>query len=441
MIDQTPGRYATNGLLFHPFTVPPTAVPQLPVGSYVIKQNPDTGAYYLEVIKNFTLPAKIYGNNNNYAQTIFNTFTAHRVGKITSAVLSGLKGSGKTLTAKQISLLGIAAGIPTLVLDQAFTGPDFVSFLTHIKVPFILFVDEFEKVFHKETDLNKLLSMLDGTMQAHMLCIMTMNSSLNDDRFQFFKNRPGRVYYNIHYPTITTQIVKEYLADNLTAPINHDLFLTFLQKFQAMTVDLLSVLVTELNLNPTAGFDELCHILNIKPDTQVNDDYYDLSVVTPAGKLLDYVALFDNLSYKPKYKFIQNLLTYNMAEFDYNACLGTPEFELLERLFKNREFTLNHNSYVTYDTMDDLSERVLKSTPELSALSAQTANSEYYSVIGRYTMTFKLNLAILEKGGNSEWIFEVDYAKRLLSLTNTIFNFKVLLQGKQFEEKRKFFLL
>ena len=74
----------------------------LPVGTYVVKVDPK--GYYLETIENFTLPSKLYGDTLRHSERIFNTFR-DRSGP-TGVMLTGEKGSGKTLLAKAIDLAG-----------------------------------------------------------------------------------------------------------------------------------------------------------------------------------------------------------------------------------------------------------------------------------------------------------------------------------------------
>src|SRR5262245_35431297 len=86
---------------------------KLPVGTYVVKLNEMKGYYYLEPIANFRITGKVYGDTHKLASRILNTFEDRPYG--TGVMLSGEKGSGKTLLAKQVSLNALEQGIPTIV--------------------------------------------------------------------------------------------------------------------------------------------------------------------------------------------------------------------------------------------------------------------------------------------------------------------------------------
>ena len=77
----------------------------LPKGTYIVKYDKPASKFYLEQIDNFKLPAKIYGNDHErHATRIITTFMDRDLS--TGVLLSGVKGSGKTLRAKQVSVLG-----------------------------------------------------------------------------------------------------------------------------------------------------------------------------------------------------------------------------------------------------------------------------------------------------------------------------------------------
>lgn len=432
---QQAGAFYHNGGMLGAFTQPEAILAELPVGTYVLNCHPEKG-FYLSITSDFTLPNKVYGNNNNYTQTILNTFMNTRPNKITSVVLSGLKGSGKTLTAKQISIEGAKLGIPTVIVNSSFTGNGFTSFLMHIKKPFILFIDEFEKVYNDENDLNALLTMLDGTVNAHMLCVMTMNSSLNDDRFKFFKNRPGRVYYNIHYPTCTEEVIREYLEENLDNKDDIEKVVNFTYRFNDFTLDLLTTLVTEYNNSPVKDLIELTDILNIKPDANLTDDFYDVSLVLPSGAVLEKYELYGS-GFELNTSFLKSLLSYQQTNIEYRVAYGDPMFNYIKENYEALQTYMNVSAY----DLDDLSGYRVDSNPRLKKLYNETPEDQHYNVIGEYRLNWYFSLLEIERKTNRSFTLAVDYSLRLLELTNKEIGFKIQVRGKRPTKASKIFLL
>ena len=119
----------------------------LPVGTYVVKFNPDMG-FYLEEVADFSLSGKIYGSTPKQAARIMTTFQSREAS--TGVLLTGEKGSGKTMLAKYLSIEGRKQGIPTIVVNQAFHGDGFNALMQQIEQESIVVFDEFEKVYDAE---------------------------------------------------------------------------------------------------------------------------------------------------------------------------------------------------------------------------------------------------------------------------------------------------
>src|SRR6056297_2255312 len=134
------------------------AFDELPPETYTVKFDERSGEFYLEQIENFTLPDKIYGKNNNYSERILNTFN-QRTGS-TGVLLSGIKGAGKTLLAKQTAVSARGLGIPTIVINRDWHGDEFNSFIQSISTPAIVLFDEFEKIYDYNSQ-RKILTLFD----------------------------------------------------------------------------------------------------------------------------------------------------------------------------------------------------------------------------------------------------------------------------------------
>jgi len=121
-----------------------TVLDVLPVQNYSVNYNSMVDQYSLEPIDNFTLPAKIYGDVTKHTKRILNTFKSRP--NSTGVSLSGEKGSGKSLLAKNIAIEAQSHNIATIVINEPFCGDTFNKFIQSIECPTIVLFDEFEKM-------------------------------------------------------------------------------------------------------------------------------------------------------------------------------------------------------------------------------------------------------------------------------------------------------
>ena len=103
----------------------------LPPSVYLVCVDP-FGAFYLTKHEEFSLPTKFYGDIKSKAERVLNTFEKRT--KSTGVILSGEKGSGKTLLANYISAELIKKGISTILVNQSYHGDAFTAFLDLIDV-------------------------------------------------------------------------------------------------------------------------------------------------------------------------------------------------------------------------------------------------------------------------------------------------------------------
>ncbi len=233
---------------------------KLPPGTYSVKYNDIHNFYYLERIEDFSIEGKVYGNTDRHAERILSTFSSRSVS--TGVLLSGEKGTGKTLLAKRLSLVAMKAGIPTLVINQAHAGEAFNTFMQSISQPTLVIFDEFEKVYDRDVQ-DKMLTLLDGVYASKKLFILTCNDSYRIN--EHMKNRPGRIFYNIHYKGLDNDAIIEYCKDKLKNKTHIDAICRVALMFADFSFDILKALVEEINRydeEPSVAME----LLNAKPE-------------------------------------------------------------------------------------------------------------------------------------------------------------------------------
>lgn len=231
----------------------------LPVGNYIIKQD-QFGNMFFEQVDSFELRGKRYGDNNRNTTRIIDTFLSRD--NATGVMLTGEKGSGKSLLAKSVAVAAAEQGIPTVIINRAWHGDAFNSFIQSIQQPAVILFDEFEKVYDRE-EQEAILTLLDGVFPTKKLFMLTCNDKWRVDAHM--RNRPGRIFYMLDFVGLDIDFVREYCEDNLAAKEHIDTICKITSLFEQFNFDMLKALVEEMNRYGETP-QEALRMLNVKPE-------------------------------------------------------------------------------------------------------------------------------------------------------------------------------
>ena len=275
----------------------------LPAGNYTVKQD-QFKQFFLETVDPFTVPDRFYGDLVQKTNRIIRTFADRPA--TTGVLLSGEKGSGKTLLAKNVCYSLAKVGVPTILINTPYVGDEFNAFLQTIEQPAVIFFDEFEKVYKKEIQ-EYLLTLLDGTFASKKLFLLTCNDQWRIDHHM--KNRPGRIYYAMNFNGLAEEFVREYLEENLNYPEHIERTVAITKLFGKFNFDMLQSIVEEMNRYGEAPADVI-ELLNAKPE-QDEGGKYDLAVWYKGERVAN-----ENLG---KEAIIGNLFHPDGFEVEYRA--------------------------------------------------------------------------------------------------------------------------
>jgi len=263
------------------------------------------GMYLRMMSADFRLPKKIYNNEVNFINKVCKTWD-NTIGNM-GIILCGEKGSGKTVTSKQICQ---RLGLPVILVEKDFEE-GFPEFASKIDQDVVFLFDEFEKT-HGET--HHLLSFLDGAATSprnRRMFIMTTNTLYVHDAML---NRPSRIRYKKEFGNLKKDVIDELIDDALVDKKLRKQTFEYISKLKLITIDIVLSVVQEINIHgemPTdfnVDVNSLKKLIEIKPgkskfdvvevpvaSTRISIDEDDLTVGdtfyfnnSDYGEIIDY---------------------------------------------------------------------------------------------------------------------------------------------------------
>jgi hypothetical protein len=293
-------------------------------------------------------------------------------------IFNGLKGTGKTLSAK---LLCNALDLPVVIVQHPYEG--LVNFLQSLCFECIVFIDEAEKTFKKGEDDDVLLRLIDGVYnQTRKLYILTTNQlTLNDNLL----GRPGRIRYRFEFSNLLPKAINDYLDDNLL-PQYADQCRSILNQVDLLeisTIDILKALVDEVNIHGQLP-DNMC--LNI-----------------PTAKHAFEILEFYSLTELDRYEEVKAFISRQMKDSDASTIsewLHKPQKANKKKT--NEDLLEDKFDSVYISTITTHSNALTHETSTSRGTLATTPNSEgYFLMNDRYEDSAHLCLLLRKKNNPS----------------------------------------
>ena len=234
-------------------------------GIFRIYENPQTKRLGLEKIDDtFRFDFKIYDLDcEGIMSKIIKTWTSdlfRESNKNLGVIFNGIKGTGKTIAAKQLCN---RIGLPVIVISKPVDG--MLEFIQSLHFESIILIDEAEKTFREEQEV--LLKMIDGVYNdMRKLYILTTNKLSIEENLL---GRPGRIRYIKEFSNLSAKAVNDVIDDNLNDISLKDDVLKVVDSLEISTIDILKAIIDECNIMGSVPSDSTLNIPKAKYKIQI----------------------------------------------------------------------------------------------------------------------------------------------------------------------------
>lgn len=234
-------------------------------GIFRIYEQPQTKRLGLEKIDDtFRFDFKIYDLDcEDIMSNIIKTWTSdlfRESNKNLGVIFNGIKGTGKTIAAKQLCN---RIGLPVIVISKPVDG--MLEFIQSLHFESIILIDEAEKTFREEQEV--LLKMIDGVYNdMRKLYILTTNKLSIDENLL---GRPGRIRYIKEFSNLSAKAVNDVIDNNLNDISLKDDVLKVVDSLEISTIDILKAIIDECNIMGSVPSDSTLNIPKAKYKIQI----------------------------------------------------------------------------------------------------------------------------------------------------------------------------
>ena len=230
----------------------------VPKKVYNLMFNEWGGISYFEEDGSLNLPSRVYSTKDDdlFVKRVINYY--NNTDKLSTGVmLSGIKGTGKTVLAKVIAR---ESGLPVIVVNESYPTRRINDFFKKFTTPVCVIFDEVDKNWNTEA----LLGWLDGVQtNAKKLVLFTCN----DDQVvsTYLKDRCSRVRYLRNFAADeNTKFLKSIIKDKGIDDKNDELYTFITSSFNLLSMDNILSFLDEKILFPDYDNYTIIKDMNIK---------------------------------------------------------------------------------------------------------------------------------------------------------------------------------
>lgn len=223
---------------------------------YSLKHDRYADDLYLEEDKDFEFPETYFEEDSKFMEKVINTFNA--TNKLTTGVLlSGIKGSGKTLMAKKMA---INSGLPIVVVDKETSASEIEQFFNRITTPVCVIFDEIDKYWNTRY----LLGFLDGVKPTgKKMVICTCNDESDID--EYLNDRCSRIRYKKTFNSLNVGIIETVVSSIINDKAKaKDAAAYISNTLKVVSYDNVITFAEEIKNYPADSFDDIIKDLNIE---------------------------------------------------------------------------------------------------------------------------------------------------------------------------------
>ena len=224
---------------------------------YMLLREKGDDSLYLQEDKDFEFPKKYYQSDNDKKLIKRAITTFNNTDKLTTGVLlSGLKGSGKTLMMKKLAK---ESGLPIIVIDKNVYPEDIEGFFAQLTIDVCVLFDEIDKYWNTRY----LLGFLDGVKPTcKKLVVATCNDEKEID--SYLNDRCSRIRYKKTFKGLTKDTVGGIINDIIDNKDKADAAAEYIcSNMETVSHDNVIIFGEEIKNNPDDSFDEIMEFLNI----------------------------------------------------------------------------------------------------------------------------------------------------------------------------------